>query len=277
MSVLELNFVFDQGRTRMHVARQEPPWRAIRAFRNSQQQALVHLHNVSGGILSGDTLALCVEAGAATRVQITTVGATRIYRRRSGGASAYTSTSIRVGDGALLEYLPDAVIPFSGSRFRQSTSVSLGADSGFIGWETIAAGRIASGEEFGFDSFDSECSVRCDDRPLALERFSLSPQTQDPRSPARWAGFRYLATMYICHTGVPQQQWIALEARLNDFAFDMTSRAARWGVSTLAGPGLVVRGLALEAHQTASGLSMFWDLAKQELWRERAVPPRKIN
>ena len=36
-------------RTRMFVPAQEPPWRAIRAFQNPQRQAVVHLHNVSGG------------------------------------------------------------------------------------------------------------------------------------------------------------------------------------------------------------------------------------
>ena len=40
-----------------------------------------------------------------TRVQVTSVGATRIYRQRAGRATARLSTSIRVGDGAMLEYL----------------------------------------------------------------------------------------------------------------------------------------------------------------------------
>ena len=120
---------------------------------------MVHLHNVSGGILSGDSLSLSVDAGTSTRVQITSVGATRIYRHRAGRDPALLTTSIRVGDGAMLEYLPDGIIPFSGSRFSQSTAISLGPNAGFIGWETLAAGRVASGEEFGFDFFHSEFSV----------------------------------------------------------------------------------------------------------------------
>ena len=139
-----------------------------------------------------------------TRVQVTSVGATRIYRHRPGRETARLLTSIRVGDDAMLEYLPDVVIPFSGSRFSQSTAVSLGSNAGFIGWETIAAGRIASGEEFDFDFFHSECSVCSDTRPLALERYSLTPSARDSRSVARWGRFRYSATLYVCHTGVAQ-------------------------------------------------------------------------
>jgi urease accessory protein len=177
----------------------------------------------------------------------------------------------------MLEYLPDAVIPFAGSRFSQSTAVSLGPNAGFIGWETIAAGRIASGEVFGFDSFYSECSICSGIRPLAVERYSLTPSVRNPRSVARWGRFHYSATLYICHTGVAQPRWIELESRLNDLAFRHTTHAARWGVSTLVSSGLVIRGLALEAHQITAGLYMFWDLAKQELWGESAIPPRKIN
>lgn len=261
----------------MFVAAQEPPWRAIRAFPNAQRQAVVHLHNVSGGILSGDSLCLSIEAGPATRVQITSVGATRIYRQRAGSATARLSTSIRVGDGAMLEYLPDVVIPFSGSRFSQSMAVLLGANAGLVAWETLAAGRIAGGEEFAFDFLHSECSVSSGARPLALERYSLTPSARDPRSAARWGRFRYSATLYICHTGVVPSRWLELESRLNDLAFRETCHQSRWGVSALAAGGLVIRGLALEAHHITTGLYTFWDLAKQELWGERAIPPRKIN
>lgn len=274
---LELSFTVEDGITRMHVPVQEPPWRAIRAFQNPLGQAVVHLHNVSGGILSGDSLHLAINALAGTSVQVTSVGATRVYRQRAGWGAASLHTSIQVGDGAMLEYLPDAVIPFAGSKFNQSTAVSLGSNAGYIGWETIAAGRIASGEVFGFDSFHSESSIKSNARPLALERYSLQPSAADPRSVARWGRFRYSATLYICHTGVPQARWIGLESRLNDLASEQTSYESRWGVSALVADGIVIRGLALEAHQISIGLHTFWNLAKQELWGEPAMPPRKIN
>jgi urease accessory protein len=261
----------------MFVLTQQPPWRAIRAFQNSLGQALVHLHNVSGGILSGDSLHLAIDAAPGARVQVTSVGATRVYRHRPGRAVARLSTSVQIGEDAMLEYLPEAVIPFAGSRFSQSTTVSLGRNAGFIGWESITAGRIAGGEEFAFDFFHSEFSVCSEVRPLALERWSLTPSTGNPRSVARWGRFRYAATLYVCHTGVAQPRWLDLESCLNRLAMAHTSQSARWGVSTLIANGLVVRGLALEAHQITAGLRTFWEHAKQEIWGEPAVFPRKIN
>jgi len=274
---LELRFDVSGGVTRMFVLTQQAPWRAIRAFQNSLGQALVHLHNVSGGILSGDALHLAIDAAPGARVQVTSVGATRVYRHRPGRAAARLSTSVQIGEDAMLEYLPETVIPYAGSRFSQSTTVSLGRNAGFIGWESIAAGRIAGGEEFAFDIFHSEFSVCSDVRPLALERWSLTPSTGASRSVARWGRFRYTATLYVCHTGVAQPRWLDLESCLNRLAMAHTSQSARWGVSTLIANGLVVRGLALEAHQITAGLRTFWEYAKQEIWGEPAEFPRKIN
>lgn len=274
---LKLRFIPDGACTRMFVLTQQPPWRAIRAFQNPLGQALVHLHNVSGGILSGDSLHLAIDAARGARVQVTSVGATRVYRHRPGRPVARLSTSVQIGENAMLEYLPEAVIPFAASRFSQSTTVSLGRNAGFIGWESIAAGRIAAGEEFAFDFLHSELNICSDVRPLALERWSLTPSTAASRSVARWGRFRYTATLYVCHTGVAQPRWLDLESCLNRLAMEHTSQSARWGVSTLIANGLVVRGLALEAHQITAGLRTFWEYAKQEIWGEPAVFPRKIN
>jgi urease accessory protein len=70
--------------TRMTVREQTPPLRVIRAFGAADGRALVHLHNLSGGVLGGDRLTLRAEVGPAARVQLTTTSATRIYRSREG-------------------------------------------------------------------------------------------------------------------------------------------------------------------------------------------------
>ncbi|MBV9155927.1 MAG: urease accessory protein UreD [Acidobacteriaceae bacterium] len=274
---LDVSFVKRGNRTRMTVRKQEPPWRVIRAFDNAESQAVLHLHNVSGGILSGDSLYLSIEAGPGTCVQITSVGATKIHRARCNSSPSKVCTSIRVGDGAMLEYLPDATIPFGGSRFHQCAVVTLGSNAGLVWWEILSAGRVAKGEEFEFEVFSSDCVIRSENRPLALERYSLRPRTHNLCSVSRWSRFRYTATLYVCRTGVGQKEWIGLERHLNDLAFSMSSEMARWGVSALIADGLVIRGLALEAHHIFMGLYEFWAHAKQDVWGKPAIPPRKIN
>ncbi len=93
----------------MRVREQRAPLQVVRAFPISDGGALVHLHNVSGGVLGGDKLHMTVEVGSGAYAQLTTTGATRLYRGRPERGPAEQSTAIRVGENALLEYIPDPV------------------------------------------------------------------------------------------------------------------------------------------------------------------------
>ena len=89
--VHQLSLCFEPNRLRVN--RQDPPWKVVRAFRQPDGGVLVHLHNVSGGVLAGDRLALDVEVHAGAAAQITTTGATRLYRHRAGAADSEQVTN----------------------------------------------------------------------------------------------------------------------------------------------------------------------------------------
>jgi len=95
---LRLDFERDPrtGQTLLAASGQEPPLKVVRAFAVEDGTALVHLHNVSGGLLGGDQLELAVNVGAGARVQVTTAGATRIYRPRASAADTLQSHEIAV-------------------------------------------------------------------------------------------------------------------------------------------------------------------------------------
>jgi len=71
---LAVRFEAAAGGTRMHVDAQQPPWGVVRAFSQTNDGSLVHLHNVSGGVLAGDHLTLQIDVGPRSIAQITTVG-----------------------------------------------------------------------------------------------------------------------------------------------------------------------------------------------------------
>ena len=147
------------GRERFRVTRQDPPWKVVRAFALPESGALVHLNNVSGGVLAGDRLALDVEVQAGAAAQITTTGATRLYRHRAGAADSEQHARFSVGDAAMLEYLPDPVIPYAGSRHMQRTEIRLGRGSTLFWWEVVAPGRLAAGERFAFERLRVQTEV----------------------------------------------------------------------------------------------------------------------
>jgi urease accessory protein len=237
---------------------------------------LVHLHNVSGGIVGGDGLSFEVAVGQRAQAQITAIGATRIYRCKRASWPASQTTKLTIEKDALLEFLPDIVIPFKGSRFSQKTEVYLQDGGGLIWWETLSAGRISSGEVFAFDELALDASIYSKETPIAFERYSLCPSRSDLSSPARFGKYFYSTTMYICRVDEERGKWRALEDELNLLGMELTESGAKWGASSLIKDGVVVRGMARTAQEVSEGLWKMWKTGKERIWGRPALLPRKI-
>jgi urease accessory protein len=249
----------------------------VRSFPSGEDATLAHLHNLSGGVLGGDVLEMSVEVGEDARAQLTSTGATRLYRCRPGAPAAVQRQSFRVGRGALLEYLPDELIPFAGTRYRQETVINLSDGAGLFWWETVAPGRAARGELFEYDSLHFKLDLTACGLPLARERVALEPARRSLRSPARLGPYLYFATFYVCRVGMSHSRWLELEAELAGLALKISSPGSTiWGVSTLPAHGLIVKALSIKGRDITRGLPDFWRASKSALYGEAAVPPRKV-
>jgi urease accessory protein len=261
----------------MRVERQDPPWKVVRAFLQEGGTVLVHLHNVSGGVLAGDQLALGIEIAAGASAQITTTGATRLYRHRAGSPDSQQCTDIVIGEGALLEYLPDPIIPYAGSRHRQRTVIRLAAGAALFWWEVLTPGRQAGGEEFAFDRLGIETHIACASRPVLIEKLVLEPARRILNSAARMGHYSWTASLNICHEGREPAFWRRLEDQLNELARERTRiNEAIWGVSMLVDGGLVVRGLSRSGLRVHADLTDFWRVARLAVTGTDAIPPRKV-
>jgi urease accessory protein len=254
------------------VERQDPPWKVVRAF-----GSLVHLNNVSGGVLAGDHLALDVEVQAGAAAQITTTGATRLYRHRAGAADSEQKARFSVGDAALLEYLPDPVIPYAGSRHMQRTEIRLGRGSTLFWWEVLAPGRLAAGERFAFERLRVQTEVYAGVRPVLKEDYCLEPRQQDLAATPRMFEYSHTASLCAIQEGRPPAFWRSLEDQLNEIGRERTRHGqAVWGASTLASDGVVVRGLSMSGCFLHRTLIEFWKTMRLAITGMDAVPPRKI-
>jgi len=262
----------------MHVEAQDPPWRVVRAFPQHDGAALVHLHNVSGGVLAGDELHLDIAVGAHARAQVTTTGATRLYRHRTGMPDSEQNISMTVAEGGLLEYLPDAVIPFAGSRHRQTTRIHLSDGATLFAWELIAPGRQAMGERFLFESLQLHTRIDSPRGPLLIEDFLLQPRNLAIESAARLGSYTHTATFYAIQAGRSAADWREMERQLAEMAVrESRPGCTIWGASALACDGVIAKGLSTTAHHVPATLAGFWAAAKRFLMGEEAVPPRKLK
>ena len=143
---LRLQFAHDPltQLTQLATCEQQQPLQVIRAFPLAYGGALVHLHNLSGGILGGDLLTLEIEVGADAYAQLTSTSATRLYRCRPAAPMARQTMTVQVHSNGLLEYVPDPLIPFAGARYQQQTQIDLadGAGRGGQGARREGAGAV---------------------------------------------------------------------------------------------------------------------------------------
>ncbi|WP_172632207.1 urease accessory protein UreD [Dictyobacter arantiisoli] len=263
--------------TQLYVYEQQPPLKVIRAFPLPAGGALVHLHNISGGVLGGDQLNIAVDVQAGAYAQLTTTSATRLYRSRNGVIPARQTTHIHVAEHGLLEYVPDPLIPFAGARYQQQTRIELARGAGLLWWETVAPGRVARGELFAYDLLQLEYEISVEGRPIALEKIKLEPRQRSLSSLARLGPYHYFTSFYICKVGLDAAYWLSLEKECSLLAQQLTcADEIRWGVSTLAAHGIVVRALSKRGTALAGGLHAFWDMVTQALYGRKSIPPRKI-
>jgi urease accessory protein len=237
----------------------------------------VHLHNVSGGVLAGDRLSLEVEVVPGAAAQITTTGATRLYRHRTGRADSEHCARFSVGDAALLEYLPDAVIPYAGARHIQRTEIRLGRKATLYWWEVLTPGRLAAGERFAFDRLRLQSEVYAGPLPVLREDYLLEPKRKDLFALPRMFEYSYAASFCAVQEGRPRAFWRGLEDRLNELARERTRGGeAVWGASMLASDGVGVRGMCVSGCSIHQTLIEFWRAARMAVTGVDAMPPRKI-
>ena len=266
------------GATVLSEAEQSPPLRVIRAFPAEDQSALVHLHNVSGGVLGGDRLALSVRVGAGASAQLTTTGATRVYRSGRDALSAVQINDIVVEENGLLEYVPDAIIPFAGARFRQETRIQLSTGAGLFWWEILAPGREALGECFAYGRVGLKTEIRADGKLIAYENVDLEPAKIRMGAIARLGVYRYWVTFYVCRAGVESSKWLAAEAHVRETAAPWCKPGEMlWSVSALPAYGLAIRGLALSGREILPALQALWSRAKVLLYGRAPILPRKVQ
>jgi urease accessory protein len=195
------------------------------------EEGLLYVLNPTGGVLQGDRLDADVRVERGAHAIVTAPSATKIYR--ADRFTAESRTRLRVAEGAILEYLPEPLIPFSGSRFVEHLSLDVEAGGRVLSWEILAPGRAARGELFDYELLGLRLDVREGGSTVLRERADLRPS----REP-----FPTLALGDATHYGV----LLAIGGnaqRLTEGIRDDCS-PSRAGVSALRGTGLIVKAVA---------------------------------
>jgi len=195
------------------------------------EEGLLYVLNPTGGVLQGDRLEADVRVERGAHAVITAPSATKIYR--ADRLSAESRTRLRVAEGAILEYLPEPLIPYSGSRFVEHLLLDVESGGRLLSWEVLAPGRAARGELFDYELLGLRLEVREGDSIVLRERADLRPS----REP-----FPTLALGEATHYGVLVVIGGDVQQLIDGIRDDCG--ALRAGVSALRRTGLLVKAVA---------------------------------
>ncbi|TVY05107.1 urease accessory protein UreD [Mycolicibacterium porcinum] len=164
------------GQTRITSLHQRYPQRVTTALHSDDRfpnAAVLCVQSPSGGTFSDDDLSTTVVCAPGSHLVLTTQAATQVFA--GDGPGARHRLRFTVHSGAVLEYLPKTLIPQSDSLFTQTLDVDVAEGGRYVGWDAVAAGRIAHGERFRYSRVDTAVTVRSGDRVIARDRQRFSP------------------------------------------------------------------------------------------------------
>jgi urease accessory protein len=263
VGVLELSLARHGGTTRIERHYQQAPlhvYRPIHLDENLPEMAFVFVQQFGDGYVDGDRCRIDIDCGPDTTVHVTTQAATNVYRAERNFASQLVN--LHVGSGAVLEYMPDAVVPFRGSRFFQRTCLTADSNATAIVGEMLLPGRVARGELHAYELYRAETEARRPDGTLLFaDLLRLSPtEGEGVRSLGLLGGSDVVATLYAVSERQPADELVELvRASLADS--DVLA-----GVSELPnGCGVSVRLLGRTSTTVRAALTTSWQAVRLAL------------
>lgn len=138
--------------------------------KNHGHAAWIYTSSYGGGLVDGDAITIQATIGTGATAFLSTQSATKVYRSPRG---TEVTLHADVGENGLLVTVPDAVVCFAGSRYRQTQRVNLAAGAGLILLDWVTSGRRESGERWVFDEYLNRTVVRLDGRLVVHDAMAL--------------------------------------------------------------------------------------------------------
>lgn len=193
---LRLRFAVHNGKTAMVESYFRTPLQVMRSIPDPTGCLGVYLLSPTGGIVQHDRYDIQITLEANTHALITTVAATKVYRMPDGCAVQHIT--IDVGENAILEFVPDALILFNDADFEQVVSIRLQNGAVCLFQDSVMGGRIAHHDEFlQFRQLRNRIEIYDHAGLLVYDAMRFSPADQDRTRHGLLDGYTCWGSAYI--------------------------------------------------------------------------------
>jgi urease accessory protein len=176
---------------------------------NHGHAAWVYTSTYGGGLVDGDAISLHVSVGPGAAAFVSTQASTKVYRSVRGSDVEMCAD---VGRAGLLVVVPDPVVCFAASSYRQTQCVNLADGARLVLVDWISSGRRAAGERWVFDEYVSRTIVRSNGRLVLHDATAL--RSADGDLATRMGRFDVLALLLIVGEAM-RSEWTALVSRID--------------------------------------------------------------
>jgi urease accessory protein len=199
--------------------------------------------NPGGAYLGADLFVLEVEVQDGADLLLTTQSATKVYR--TPGSFAEQRMTLRLGEGARLELMPDQLIAYREASYRQRTHITVRPSSSLVMAEVVTPGWSPDGAAFRYEEVRLRNDIRVEGpggtRLLTLDNLLIRPPAGDVTGMGFMEGFSHVGSLLVVDPRVGQ----GLADDLHALTLDHDARAGVSLTRTVSGTtGLVLRALS---------------------------------
>jgi urease accessory protein len=273
--VLELGISERRGRSIASRQFHEGALRVLRPhYLDDSGQVCYVVVNPGGAYLGADLFLLDVEVQDGADLLLTTQSATKVYR--TPGSFAEQRMTVRLGEGARLELMPDQLIAYREASYRQRTHITVRPSSSLVMAEVVTPGWSPDGAAFRYEEVRLRNEIRVEGpggtRLLALDNLLIRPPAGDVTGMGFMEGFSHVGSLLVVDPRVDQ----ALADDLHALALDHDARAGVSLTRTVSGTtGLVLRALSNSTGELARLLNASANLLRTRWHGQEPLDLRK--
>jgi len=205
---------------------------------------LVNVVNQTAGIFGGDSIRTHVVVEPGARVLLSSPSAARFHP--SEGREARLDQRFEIRAGGSLDVFPEISIPQRDSRSCQKTVIHVERGGELLYVETLAPGRVASGEVFAFEHYSWSTDITVAGRLVHRERASIRPHDAGIAGLTALFPNSYYAGMILISPA--SEKWssdfLHTMAKLSDTSVKIAGSrlsAHGWSIRVLAADSLALR------------------------------------
>ncbi|CAH1202600.1 Urease accessory protein UreH [Paenibacillus plantiphilus] len=234
----------------------------------------VMVMDVSPGLLSGDRYELEWKAGEKAHVYMTNQSFTKVHPCADtihGGASIMQKFVL--GEGAIVESMPEPIMLYRDAAFLNETEVRLAAGAVWMQAEVLCPGRTLRGERFQYRSYRSRFRVFYENELIYAQNGRIEPALQLLTSPGCLGEMTHTGTFHAFGAGITTEHIVAVRHTLAELP-QWNGHSIVAGVTAAHKLGIAVMAAGTAAWPIQEALRSAWQSLRVSI---AGLPPLQLQ